>query len=75
MQTPLLRYSMLIEWSDADQVYVVTLPEWAGRVMMPVTHGITYSEAVQHGQEVLELLVNSTVDEEKPFPLPNIYTA
>lgn len=71
----MLHYSMLIEWSDKDQVYVVTLPEWAGCVMMPATHGITYSEAAKHGQEVLELLVNSTVDEEKPLPLLKIYTA
>ena len=24
-----LHYSMLIEWSEEDQVYLVTLPEWA----------------------------------------------
>ena len=22
------RYSMLIQWSDEDQAYLVTLPEW-----------------------------------------------
>ncbi len=50
-ETP-LQYSMLIEWSEKDQAYLVTLPEWADRVIMPITHGDTYSEAVQHGQEV-----------------------
>jgi hypothetical protein len=30
---------MLIEWSEKDQAYLVTLPEWADRVMMPATHG------------------------------------
>jgi len=33
------RYSILIEWSDEDHAYLVTLPEWAGSVLMPVTHG------------------------------------
>jgi predicted RNase H-like HicB family nuclease len=50
-----LHYSMLIEWSEEDQAYLVTLPEWANRVMMPATHGSTYGEAVQHGQEVRSL--------------------
>jgi len=36
-----LHYSMLIEGSEEDQAYLVTLPEWANRVMMPVTHGNT----------------------------------
>ena len=44
-----LHYSMLIEWSEEDQAYLVTLPEWADRVIMPATHGSTYGEAVQHG--------------------------
>lgn len=53
-----LRYSMIIEWSDDDQAYLVTLPEWADRVIMPATHGDTYKEAVQNGEEVLEMLVD-----------------
>lgn len=37
------RYSMLIEWSDEDQAYLVTLPERADSVDFggPVTHGAT----------------------------------
>jgi hypothetical protein len=36
-ETP-LHYSMLIEWSNEDQAYLVTLPEWAERVIMPAPH-------------------------------------
>ncbi len=75
MNTPFLRYSILIEWSDEDQAYLVTLPEWADRVIMPVTHGNTYSEAVKNGQEVLELLVNDTIHEGKPLPSPKTHAA
>jgi predicted RNase H-like HicB family nuclease len=67
-------YSMLIEWSEADQAYLVTLPEWADRVIMPATHGSTYGEAVQHGQEVLEMLVNMPYKTENRFPTKNSRT-
>jgi antitoxin HicB len=70
-----LHYSMLIEWSEEDQAYLVTLPEWANRAMMPATHGNTYSEAVQHGQEVLEMLINSAQQDGEPLPSPKTYAA
>jgi antitoxin HicB len=70
-----LHYSMVIEWSEEDQAYLVILPEWADRVIMPVTHGDTYSEAVQHGQEVLEMLVRSAMESHEVLPSPKIYAA
>lgn len=44
-------YSMLIEWSEEDDAYVVSFPEFPGAH----THGTTYVEAVKNGQEVLRL--------------------
>jgi predicted RNase H-like HicB family nuclease len=41
-----LHYSLLIQRSDEDQAYLVTLPEWEDRVLGPVTHGDTYEEAL-----------------------------
>jgi antitoxin HicB len=70
-----LHYSMLIEWSEEDQAYLVTLPEWADQVIQPVTHGSTYSEAVQHGQEVLEMLVNSAQRDGEALPSPKTHAA
>jgi hypothetical protein len=29
-----LHYSMLIEWSEEDQAYLVTLPEWTDRILV-----------------------------------------
>ena len=66
---------MLIEWSEEDQAYLVTLPEWADHVIMPATHESTYSEAAQHGQEVLELLVNSATREGEALPPPKTHVA
>jgi predicted RNase H-like HicB family nuclease len=66
-------YSMLIEWSDEDQAFLVTLPEWAGRVNTPTTHGDTYEQAVRNGNEVLELLIEATLADGDPLPHPKVY--
>lgn len=50
------KYSMVIEWSEEDQCYVVSLPEFT-QAMQPVTDGQTYEEAAKHGQEALESLI------------------
>jgi predicted RNase H-like HicB family nuclease len=62
-------YRMVIDWSDADQAYVVTLPEFAD-VSQPCTHGSTYEEAARSGREVLELLVAELQARGKPLPVP-----
>lgn len=64
-------YSMLIQWSDEDQAFLVTLPEWADRVAMPCTHGTTYQDAARNGAEVLRLLVRG----ESERPAPQVYAA
>ena len=49
-----MQYTILIQWSDEDNCFVVFLPEFTN-VMQPCTHGNTYLEAVQNAQEVIEL--------------------
>ena len=46
------QYSIIIQWSDEDQKYVVSLPEFGPYAH---THGNSYEEALKNGQEVLEL--------------------
>ena len=60
-------YSMVIQWSDEDQVYVVILPEFGPYCK---THGSTYKEAVENGSEVLELLMETYRAEGQPLPEP-----
>ena len=67
-ETP--HYSMLIEWSERDHVYIVSLPEWGGGAK---THGATYAEAVANGQEVLELLIETQRAQGWPLPPPRVY--
>lgn len=75
MSKPAIQYSMLIEWSEEDQAYLVTLPEWAQQVYMPATHGDTYEEAVKNGREVLEMLINDAIKNREPLPAPRIHAA
>ena len=63
-----LKYSMIIEWSDADAAYVVTLPEFPSNR----THGATYEKAARNGQEVLEMLVEVFQEDGKPLPQPRV---
>ena len=44
---------MVIQWSDEDQLFLMTIPEFAERVAMTCTHGKTRNEAVRNGNEVL----------------------
>lgn len=63
-------YSMVIEWSDQDQAYIVTLPEWGPGAK---THGLTYDEAVRNGQEVLAMLVDAAQEHGQPLPPPRVF--
>ena len=60
-------YTIVIQWSDEDRCFVVSLPEWGEFCH---THGDTYEEALKNAQEVLELLIESSLEEGKPLPEP-----
>ncbi len=66
-------YSMLIEWSEEDHAYLVTLPEFS-YVIQPVTHGHTYEEAARKGQEVLEMLIESAFRDGETLPEPLVFS-
>lgn len=58
-------YSIVIQWSEEDDCYVVSLPEFGPYAH---THGDTYEEALQNAQEVLQLLIEDTPKEALPQP-------
>ena len=62
------QYSILIQWSENDQCYVASFPEFGPYAK---THGGSYEEAFNNAQEVLELLL----DEDVLLPKPNVYNA
>lgn len=62
-------YSMIIQWSDEDNKFIVTIPEFTGCM----THGNTYEEAVKNGQEAIEVCVEAERISGRPLPQPHIY--
>ncbi|MBW4551150.1 MAG: type II toxin-antitoxin system HicB family antitoxin [Aphanocapsa sp. GSE-SYN-MK-11-07L] len=65
------RYSMIIQWSIEDQLFLVTIPEFADRVVMPCTHGISREEAIRHGEEVIEMYLEAWQAEGECIPQPS----
>lgn len=63
-----LRYTILIQWSDEDNCYLVGLPEFPSQQFH--THGETYEEALKNAREVLELLVEEYRELGQPLPEP-----
>ena len=68
-QTQYKHYSMIIKWSDADQAYIVTVPELPGCR----THGATYEEAVKQGQEAIEGWIEDALAWGDPVPAPQVF--
>ncbi len=65
------RYSMIVQWSDEDQLFLVTIPEFADRVVMPCTHGKTRESAIHHGEEVIEIYLEGWQAEGESIPEPS----
>jgi predicted RNase H-like HicB family nuclease len=66
----LKRYSLIIEWSDEDDAYIVTVPELPGCR----THGSTYEDAVKQAQEAIEVWIDSALAAGDPLPPPKTFT-
>ena len=61
---------MVIQWSDKDRLFLVTIPEFVERVVMPCTHGKTREEAIRNGEEVIKMYLEAWQSEgESALPL------
>ena len=69
------RYSIIIEWSEADQAYVVILPEWADQYAMPVGDGKTYEEALASARDALATFIQFASEDGKPLPKPHTFAS
>jgi predicted RNase H-like HicB family nuclease len=63
---------MLLQWSDEDQGYLLTLLEWADLVLGPVTHGSTCEESIRNSHEALEALIASARQHQEPRLEPRL---
>jgi antitoxin HicB len=67
------RYTMVIQWSDEDQAYIVSFTEWEAQGLIGHTHGETYEDAARKGREVLHKLVECARAEGEPLPAPRTH--
>ena len=61
---------MILQWSDEDQLFLVTIPEFSDLVVMPCTHGKTREEAIHNGEEVIAMYLEAWQAESEPIPEP-----
>ncbi len=62
------RYSLPIQWSDEDHLYIVTVPKLPGCV----THGATHLEAVEMGEEAIATYLAGLCHFGRPVPPPRV---
>ena len=67
-----MQYSILIQWSTEDNVYVVSFPEFNRGIM---ARGKTVEEAAKNGREALEALIEDLQENDVLLPTPNTYPA
>ena len=65
-------YMMSLQWSEEDQHFLVTIPEFRDRVIMPCTHGKTRTEAIRNAEEVIEMYLEAWQSEGETIPQPKI---
>jgi len=63
------KYSMLIQWSDEDDAYIVTVAELPGCR----THGATHAEAIQQGEDAIETWIDAARACGDPIPEPSVF--
>lgn len=63
-----MEYSILIQWSDEDRVYIASLPEWGDTAHV---HGETQEEALENARTAIRELEWGYKQVNKPLPSPN----
>lgn len=61
-----VRYELILYWSDADQSFIVEVPELPGCV----ADGETYQEAVQNAEVVIQEWIQTAQALGRPIPEP-----
>jgi predicted RNase H-like HicB family nuclease len=61
-----IRYELILYWSDADQAFIVEVPELPGCA----ADGETYQEAVQNAEVVIQEWIQTAQALGRPIPEP-----
>ena len=62
----MIRYEVIIYWSDEDQAYVAEVPELSGCM----ADGATYHEALANVQEMIQEWIETAQALGRPIPEP-----
>lgn len=57
-------YSIVIQWSQKDNCFVASLPEWGDYN----THGESYEQTLDNAQKILSSLIESFISQGKVLP-------
>jgi len=61
-----MRYKLIIEWSKADESFVVEVPELSGCM----ADGATYEEAIANAQTLVQEWIETARSLGRPIPEP-----
>ncbi|HET8909831.1 MAG TPA: type II toxin-antitoxin system HicB family antitoxin [Ktedonobacteraceae bacterium] len=64
-------YSIIIQWDNRDKIFIVRVPELPGCI----SHGQTYEEAFQQGQDAIDSWLLVAQQEGRAIPSPKIIAA
>lgn len=62
----MIRYEVIIYWSDEDQAFIAEVPELPGCA----SDGATYQEALANVQVVIEEWIETAKEQGRPIPEP-----
>ena len=62
----MIKYEILIYWSDEDDVFVAEVPELPGCM----AHGSTQEDALKNAQEAMRLWIDTAREFNDPIPDP-----
>jgi predicted RNase H-like HicB family nuclease len=61
-----IKYELIVYWSDADDAFIVEIPELPGCM----ADGETYEQAVAHARQVIEEWIETARELGRPVPEP-----
>ena len=70
------KYSMLISWSEEDQAYIVyvhDIPNRYRKGSVCMADGKTPEEAVKEAQTVIELWIETALEDGETIPEPHLF--
>lgn len=62
----MIRYELIIYWSDADGAFIVEVPELAGCM----ADGATYQEAIANAEVIINEWIETARELGRPIPEP-----